>query len=175
MSETVSTGTETAAVVAPATTAAVTPAVQTIATVDQLPEFAKSMISDLRNEAAKYRTAKGEAVEAAKTEVSSAFDAKLAESNTAHEATKAELNKASLNLARLKAAVAAEVPTGKLIEFASLLQGSNDEELKAHATQVKGLLGIASTSAVDPSVGQSGNGAAEGDDFSQYVLSMLNK
>lgn len=173
MSETVSTGTEGAAPATAETT--VTPAVQTIATVDQLPEFAKSMISDLRSEAAKHRTAKGEAVEAAKAEVSSAFDAKLAESNTAHEATKAELNKASLNLARLKAAVAAEVPTDKLLEFASLLQGSNDAELKAHAAQVKGLLGVSATTAVDPSVGQSGNGAAQEGDFAGYVLSLMNK
>lgn len=169
MSEEASTGSETA----PATTPA-TPT--TPQTVDQLPDFAQSMISDLRTEAAKHRVAKGEAVEATRTEVTQAFEAKLAESSTAHEATKAELDKASLNLARLKAAVSAGVPTDKVFEFASLLQGSNDEELAAHAVKVKSLLGVqTSSAAVDPSVGQSGGGAASGADFSSFVLSMLNK
>ncbi len=175
MSETASTGTESAAETSTTEGTTTAPATPAITTVDQLPDFAKTMISDLRSEAAKHRTAKVEAAEAAKTEVTRAFEAKLAESNTAHEATKDELAKASLNLGKVLAAVKVGVPTDRLLEFASLLQGSNDAELTAHAEKVKGLIGIQPAAAVDPSVGQSGGAGAEGADFSSFVLSMLNK
>lgn len=177
MSETTSTGEGTPAV----PTAPVEPT-----TVDELPEFARNIITGLRQENAKHRTAKSEAVEAAKLEAQTAFEATLAESTTAHEATRGELAGAQTELLKLqaalstpgvlKAALAAENPGEYLAEFASLLQGSNAEEIAAHAGRVTGLLGNAPTHtpAVDPSQGLGDGGALTPDDpFTSFMTGLL--
>ena len=174
MSENASTGAETGSEgVTPATTPE-TPAVESV---DQLPDFAKKMISDLRNEAAKHRTSKGEAVEAVKTEVTQGFEAKLAESNAAHEATKGKLAVAETNLLKLKVALDGKFPVDKVLAVADLLKGNSLEELKAHAETLKSLFGSTGEAAVDPTQGQGGAQVPANADeaFSQYMLGFLNK
>lgn len=154
------------------------PAVQSeITTVEQLPEFAQNHIRDLRQEAAKHRTSKNDAVQAAKLEAQTEFEAKLAESNTAHEATKSELSKAQLAVEKLNAAIEAGVPVGKLKSFAARLQGTTPEELKADAAEAKKIFGVTeSQSAEDPSQGLGGTGSGNtGDDFASFVLSKLDR
>lgn len=146
-----------------------------ITSVDQLPEFAKTMISDLRNEAARYRTAKADAVKAKETELNQAFDTKLAESNTAHEATKAALAKVNLEMAKLGAAIRAGVPSDKLATFAGLLQGSTKDELDTHAKSILSTFGGFTQGAVDPSQAlNSGGSSAGGDNFHEFILSKLD-
>jgi hypothetical protein len=152
-----------------------------ITTVEQLPEFAQKMISDLRAEAAAHRVKGNDAVKAKETELTQAFEAKLAESNTAHEATKAELGRANLILEKLEATLNLKVPTEQVVSFAQLLQGSNAEEIQAHAQQVlktfTGLGGsLGRSSAVDPTQSLSGGNANQGGgDFASYIVGMLDK
>lgn len=172
MSETASTGTE-------STTETVVTQSE-ITTVEQLPEFARNMITELRQENASTRVKKNEAVEAAKGEVQTAFEAKLAESNTAHEATKDQLAQATMSMAKLNAAIEAGVPTDKLTSFASRLQGSTAEELKADAVEVKKIFGITESTpvnkpATDPSQGLAGDGSENADsNFASFMMSKFN-
>lgn len=153
------------------------PTVNEPTTVEQLPEFARNLITGLRQENAKHRTSKTEAVEAAKLEAQTAFEAQLAASNTEHEATKGELGNTKLELAKLTAAINAGIPSDKLLTFASRLNGSTEEELKADAEEAKKLYGVTSDSAVDPSQGRGGvNSAGNPEtDFSSYVMSLFDK
>jgi len=145
-------------------------------TVEQLPEFARNLITGLRQENAKHRTSKTEAVEAAKLEAQTAFEAQLAASNTEHEATKGELGTSKLELAKLQAAINSGIPTDKLLTFASRLVGSTEEELKADAEEAKKLYGVTSDSAVDPSQGRGGATGGNADtDFGSYVMSLFDK
>lgn len=166
MTETVSTGSE---------GTEGTPPVSTPTTVEQLPEFARNLITNLRQENAKHRTSKTEAVEAAKLEAQTDFETKLSESTNAHEATKGELGQTKLELAKLTAAINAGVPVDKLLTFASRLNGSTEEELKADAEEAKKLYGVTSDSPVDPSAGQGSNGGDPNTDFSSYVMSLFDK
>jgi len=130
-----------------------------VTSVDGLPDFAKTMISELRSEAAKHRTSKGEAVEAAKTEVQATlqaeFDAKLAEAVKATETVKAEASQYQTELTKLKTALGAvdETVLDRATKFAGLLHGVTEDEIKAQAEEVKGLLGgdWGRTPATDPS------------------------
>lgn len=151
-----------------------------IATVEQLPEFARTLIAQLRQENAAARVKKNEAVENTKLETKQEFEAALALSNTEHEATKVQLDAANLSLAKLNAAIEAGVPTDKLGSVASRLNGSTPEELKADAEEVKKLFGIGEPAprvpAVDPSQGKgtSTEGQQE-DEFTSFITGLFNE
>lgn len=131
-------------------------------TVADLPQWAQDEISSARNEAARYRTEKNEAVEAAKAEVEASWKSKVEEL----EKAKADAETASVEsrseVTKLKAALGAGIESDKVLSFASLLKGETEDELKSHADEVKALFGAGSpaspekTPAVDPSQG-SGN------------------
>lgn len=174
MSETASTGTETTATTAEATAPA------EVTTVEQLPEFAQKLITQLRQENANARVKANEKAETAKLETKQEFEAALAESNTAHDATKVQLDVANLNLAKLNAAIEAGVPTDKLLAVASRLNGTNAEELKADVEVVKGLFSIGEpaprTPAVDPSQGKgTETTGAPQDEFSSFLTGLFNQ
>jgi hypothetical protein len=145
-----------------------------INSVEQLPEFAQNMIRDLRAEAARHRTAKGDAVKTRETELNQEFETKLAESNTAHEATKADLARVNLEMAKLGAAIRAGVPSDKLATFAGLLQGSNKDELDAHAKSILSTFGGFTQGAVDPSQALNSGGQTDGNSFHEFILSKLD-
>jgi len=136
----------------------ITPAAQAT-TVESLPEFAQTMIKDLRGEAAKHRTEKVGAVEAAKAEVTAAltsdFEAKLADAVKATETVQAESDLNKVALSKLKTALGAvdETVLTKAEKFAGLLHGVTEDEIAEQAVQVKELLGDAwgRTPATDPS------------------------
>lgn len=149
MSETVSTsdntGTDT-------TETSSTPEVKTT-------EWYEAELSKVRGEAAKYRTEKRDAVEAAvnaaKAEVTQEFEAKLAEATQATETVKAEASQYQVELTKLRTAlgtVDAEV-LDRAEKVAGLLHGVTVDEIQAQAENVKGLLGESwgRTPAIDPS------------------------
>lgn len=146
-------------------------------------EWYEGELSRVRQEAAGARVKAKEKVEAAKAEVTSQFEAQLAASNTAHEATKDELASATLNNTKLDTALEAvlgEEVAKKVRAFAKTVQGSNPDELKAHAEELKALFGITGEAkvddpATDPSQGMGGNAPA-GDDFGSWMTSkFLNR
>lgn len=151
-------------------------------TVDQLPEWARNKISELRDEAAKYRTSKNSAVEEAKAAVSAEFEAKLAEAEKSKEDIEAERDLAKLDVVKLRAAFGAlsgdkaEETLSRADEFAGLIQGSNADEIATHASKLAGLFGTSTTRT--PAVDRSPEGgdpalALNGDPLLQSLKSAL--
>lgn len=179
MSETASTGTEGTGTESAPTEATTSTSTTEVTTVEQLPEFAQTLIRQLRQENANARVKKNEAVTSTKAETQTEFEAKLAESNTAHEATKVQLDAATVNLAKLNAAIQAGVPTDKLNAVASRLNGTTEDELKADVEQVKTLFGIGEPAprvpATDPSQGQGTSTQGTQDEFVSYITGLFNQ
>jgi len=118
--------------------------------------YSESYVNQLRNEAAKYRVEKNEAVEAAKratTEaVSNAFQSKM-------DALSADLGDAWVYAEKLHAAVESIHPESKALDFAAILTGADPESIRSSADKAKDLFGISTgrVTATDSTQG-SGNG-----------------
>jgi hypothetical protein len=147
-----------------------TPAEKTASTEDELPDWAKEKLSKANKEAAKYRVVAREAADKAKTEAEAAVAGQLQELSDKHTALAVDLDTANTELLKvrsalnadvLRAAVAAEDPAQYLADFASLLQGSTAEEIKASAEKAARLLGTPRSKAVDPSISAVGGPSQE--------------
>lgn len=144
----------------------------------ELPEWAREAINKANSEAAKYRTEKNSAVEAAKAEVTDSFTSKIKELEAQIEEKSSEASQANLNVERVKAAIKVGISTDKLESFAELLHGSTQEELVAHAEQLKDLFTVdnASSKATDRSQGSGGaSGPLNGDPILDAVRNVINR
>lgn len=121
--------------------------------------FSKEYVQELRNEAAKYRNEKKDAVEAAKTEAKSEvireYEAKLVDKDSALSEIQNELSGTKLELLKLKSVLAADIPSTDVLEVVSLVQGTDEESISDSVQRVKALIGKAPARdrAVDPSQG----------------------
>lgn len=120
--------------------------------------FSKEYVQELRNEAARYRTQKNEAVEATKVAVAKEFEAKLAEKDVALTEVTQQLQNAQLELEKLYVALEAKVPSDKVRAFAAILQGSDRDSIAESAASAKELFGGFDTKspAIDPTQGAGG-------------------
>jgi hypothetical protein len=177
MSETASTGEATASTETPSTES--TESTET--TTSKTPDQYESMIKALREEAASNRVKGNEKAEAARAEVTAQFEAKLAESNDAHTRTQSELAKVQLSNSKVDVALEAVLgaeQAARVRAFAKTLQGTNADELKAHADELNRLFSTApaSSKAVDRTQGLSGGQTPGKDaDFGSFVLDLLDR
>lgn len=120
--------------------------------------FSRDYVESLRNEAAKYRNEKKDAVDAAKAEVIRDYEAKLAEKDTALAGLQTEHSAAALELLKLKKVLEAEIPSADALEVAALVQGTDEESVSESVKRVKALLGKAPAKvpAVDVTQGSGG-------------------
>lgn len=127
--------------------------------------FTRDYVEALRAEAAKYRTEKKDAVEAARQEVIKDYEPKLAEKDTAFTTLQAQHNETALELLKIKSVLEAGVPADDILEVASLVQGTDEETVKASVERVKALLtkSPAKDRLVDPSQGQGSHIPLNGD------------
>ena len=122
--------------------------------------FSKEYVQELRNEAARYRTQKNDAVEHAKAAVAQEFEAKLTEKDTQFGELQTQYNQARLELEKLYIALESEVPSNKVRAFAAILQGDDTDSISASAAAAKELfVGLAPSPAIDPTQGSGGSGA----------------
>ncbi|QIS05925.1 hypothetical protein F5X71_29700 [Nocardia brasiliensis] len=134
---------------------------QNVAQAD-IPDWVRKELADVRSEAARYRVEKNEALTAAMTAAQAAVAEQLNSANAEKQAFAEQANTANTELLRLRTALEAGVPAEKVVQFASLLQGSTAEELQAHADTVKTLLGTpVSPSATDPTQALGGASVAD--------------
>lgn len=107
--------------------------------------FSKDYVQELRNEAAKYRNEKKEAVEAArgeaKAEVIGEYESKLSDKDSVLAEIQNELSGTKLELLKLKSVLAADIPSVDVLEVVSLVQGSDEETVSDSVQRVKALLG----------------------------------
>jgi hypothetical protein len=122
--------------------------------------FSKEYVQELRNEAAKYRTQKNEAIEATKAALSQQFQGQLAEKDVYITELKNELSATQLELEKIRTALEAKVPSDKVLAFASILQGSDPDAIKASAASATELFGglISTSPAYDPTQGSGNSG-----------------
>lgn len=149
---------------------------------NELPDWAREQISNANAEAAKYRTEKKEAVEAAKAEVAESFQSKIKDLESKIEAEAAQGTSARHEVDRLKVTIEAGINAEKALSFADLLKGENEDELRSHAEELKKLFNDTDsgdqkrTSAVDPSQGAAGNHLPlNGDPLLKAITSIVNR
>src|SRR5690606_14686484 len=109
--------------------------------------------------AAGHRTAKATAVEEAKASTKSAFEQQIADVQAKLQATEDELTAKAVELMRLHATLEADIPSKLAVKFASLIKGTEADEIKAQVAEAKGLFGNTDSPmrAVDPSQGKGNN------------------
>lgn len=149
--------------------------------VSDLPQWAQDKIAEANAEAAKYRVEKKEAVEAGKAEVAAEWESKV----EALEAQIQDKDKAEAEsrteVAKLKAALATGIESDKVLTFASLLKGDTEDELKAHADEVKQLFAAEAPAGDpkdpprDPSQGSGNTLPLNGDPLLNAVMGVLKK
>jgi hypothetical protein len=112
--------------------------------------YSENYVQRLRSEAARYRTEKTSAVDAAKEAVSNEWQSKV-------DGITADLGDSWIYAEKLHAAINAQVPAEKVLDFAAILQGSDPDSIKASAEKAKALFGVpAKVTATDTTQG-SGN------------------
>lgn len=146
-------------------------------TTEQLPDWVRKSISEANSEAAAYRQKAKTAADEAKAEVSAQFDEQIKTLSGEKTAIMAERDSAATNYTKLMVALQAGVPGETAVEFAGLLQGSNEDEYKAHAEKLKGMFGAGGrVKAVDPSHGLNGTSSQSPDEvFAALFQSNLSK
>lgn len=111
--------------------------------VAELPGWAQDLIKKTRDEAAKYRSERTTAVESAKLEVQSTFEAKLSEAEKAKAEFEKQVTEKDLSLSKYEAALEVvgiqEDVLKKASQISGLIKGSNDEEIAASAQELSGL------------------------------------
>lgn len=123
-----------------------------------IPDWARKQITEANAEAAKYRTERNNIEAETTAKLKAEFDAQLKTLSDEKSAITAERDTTALNYTKLGVALAAGVPGETAVKFAGLLQGSNEDELKAHAEELKGMFGgPVKIAAIDPSHGAGGN------------------
>ena len=103
--------------------------------------YDEAYVKELRQEAAAARVGKKEAVEAAVKELSDKHSAELAERDARYTELENELGKAWIELEKLYTTIDAKVPSDKVRQFLSILQGTDAESIKASAKASLDLIG----------------------------------
>lgn len=150
------------------------PVQETAATTSQAPveTFNLEYVQQLRSEAAKYRTEKNDAVNAAKLAASTEWESKLAAEQTRYNELSIKLGGYDTELTKIKTAIEAGVPSDKVLAFAGILQGSSEDEIKSAAESAKALFGGLGTAdlATDPTQGTGGHaGSSPAEQFAQLI------
>lgn len=155
----------------------VTPTTETAAPAQEAPKpaapevFSKEYVQELRNEAAKYRTEKNDAVERAKADVIKDYESKLSEKESAFNELQGELSARGLELLKLKAVVSAGIPSDDIMDVVTLVQGADEETVSESVKRVKSLIGKnpPKDRPVDPSQGSGSHLPLNGDPLLETV------
>jgi hypothetical protein len=143
--------------------------------VDTAETFSREYVQELRNEAAKYRTEKNNAVEAARAEVIKDYETKLAQKDGSLSEMETEVSARSLELLKLKMVLNEGIPTEDVLDVVSLVQGADEETVSESVKRVKSLIGRKPPAdrPVDPSQGTGNVLPLNGDPLLEMVKSMV--
>lgn len=120
--------------------------------------FDEAYVKSLRDEAASARIAKKDAVEAAEKALKDAHAAELAARDTAYLELQNELGAAWIELEKIQTSLDAKVPSDKVKQFVSILQGEDKDSIQESAKSALQLFGgfDSKTPAFDPTQGSGG-------------------
>jgi hypothetical protein len=150
------------------TTESVTPAAQEA----PKPEtFSLDYVQGLRQEAAKYRTERNEAVANVKAELQSEFESQLSAKDNEFTELKSELSARSVELLKYKSILAAGIPTEDVLTVADLVQGTDEETVSQSVERVKSLIGKnpSKDRPIDPSQGKGSTIPLNGDPLLETI------
>lgn len=135
---------------------------------NELPDWAREQISSANAEAANYRVQLREEQKTRK-----ALEEQVATLTTEKASAVTGQSEVQLDFDKLVTAIKAEVPHDHIFAFAKTLQGSNEDELSAHAAELKSMFGLSNSPqrAVDPS---QGHGNPSNSDPAAAFAKMLN-
>lgn len=120
--------------------------------------YDEAYVKELRQEAAASRVAKKDAVEAAVRELKDAHQAELANRDTAYTELQNNLGSAWVELEKIKTSIEAKVPSDKVLQFVSILQGNDKDSIQESAKSALKLFGgfDNKSPAFDPTQGSGG-------------------
>lgn len=135
---------------------------------NELPDWAREQISSANAEAASFRVQLREEQKTRK-----ALEEQVATLTTEKVSAATGQSEVQHDFDKLVTAIKAEVPHDHIFAFAKTLQGSNEDELSAHAAELKSMFGLSSAPqrAVDPS---QGHGTPSDSDPAAVFAKMLN-
>lgn len=149
-----------------------------------LPQWARDAITTANDQAARNRIKAREAADTARAEVTAQVTAEFEQRLSALAADKddiaVELGDARLALSRLRIALDAGIPGESATEFAALLRGGNEDELRAHADKVKAMFGVIGAQPDRPvdhsqGLGRDDVAVSPGDAFGAFIRSQLSR
>ncbi|MCP2200062.1 hypothetical protein [Lentzea flava] len=149
--------------------------------VQALPQWARDAITTANDQAARYRIAAREAGETARAEVTAEFEERISALTADKDDIALELGETRLALSRLRIALDAGIPGESAVEFAALLKGSDEDELRDHAEKVKAMFGVIGTQQperpVDHSqgLGREDVAASPAEAFGAFIRSQLHR
>lgn len=149
--------------------------------VSDLPQWAQDKIAEANAEAAKYRVEKKDAVEAGKAEVEAEWSSKFEALESQIQDKESAIAESRTEVSKLKAALETGIESDKVMTFASLLKGDTEDELKAHADEVKQLFAAQAPASDpkdpprDPSQGSGNPLPLNGDPLLNAVMGVLKK
>lgn len=138
----------------------------------ELPEWARKQISDANSEAANFRVQLKAEKQAAKE-----LRDQMAELTALQSTVASSQASVQSDFDKLVTAIRAEVPHEHIFSFAKTLQGGSEDELAAHAAELKSMFAIPASRAVDRSQGQ-GSGpspVSPADEFVNLLKSQLSR
>lgn len=137
-----------------------------------LPEWARKQISDANSEAANFRVQLKAEKQAAKE-----LRDQVAEMTALQSTVASSRASVQLDFDKLVTAIKAEVPHEHIFSFAKTLQGGSEDELSAHADELKTMFATPTSRAVDRSQGQ-GSGQSPlkpADEFAKFFQAQLSR
>ncbi len=145
-----------------------------------LPQWARDAITTANDQAARNRIKAREAAETARAEVTAEFEGRMSALTADKDDIALELGDARLDLSRLRIALDAGIPGESATEFAALLRGSNEDELREHADKVKAMFGVISPQPDRPvdhsqGLGRDDVAVSPGDAFGAFIRSQLSR
>lgn len=137
--------------------------------------FSLDYVQGLRQEAAKYRTERNEAVANVKAELQSQFEAQLSAKDSEFGELKSALSAREVELLKLKSVLAAGIPADDVLTVADLVQGSDEETVSESVNRVKSLIGKnpSKDRPVDPSQGSGNTIPLNGDPLLETIKRMV--
>lgn len=155
------------------TQADATSTAQAVGSVAELPEWAQQELSRARSEAAKYRRERNTLQKSLQDKDTSDTDT---QSRGEIERLTGELDAAQRDAAKLRAALAADIPPPFIADFAARLVGDTDDELLADAQRLRELIGPPDRRRPDPSQGEGRDTHAESpaDAFAAFISDRLS-
>lgn len=151
------------------TTETVTPVVQQ--EVAKPETFSLDYVQGLRQEAAKYRTERNEAVANVKAELESNFAQQLSEKDGEFTELKVQLSAREVELLKLKSILAAGISADDVLTVADLVQGSDETSVSESIERVKSLIGKnpPRDRPIDPSQGSGNTVPLNGDPLLETI------